>query len=121
MNPLTRLLLGVRMDAGGCRFESYQGFPHEGSHMSWGKKIFELLYKRNKFDYLSWLLEEEEMDARDNEYYWLEDCNMGWHSIQFSGAPSSMEELATLRLLTLLHKLSIKSANKFLDQKGWDF
>jgi hypothetical protein len=87
--------------------------------MSWNKKIFDFFYKRSKFDYLSWLIKDQEDDYNDKNYSWLEETNMGWNSYKHFGAPNNMDELAQSRLLTLLRKLKLQTAKEICHLKHW--
>jgi hypothetical protein len=85
--------------------------------MSWSKRIFQSIYKRAKKINLTEEKSKSNFEGNKiRDFEWLQEVNHAWSTI---GTPQNMEELAILRLLTLLRKLSIKSADKYLDQTGW--
>lgn len=85
--------------------------------MSWNKRIFEYIYKRQEykgFFYDPW---EEMLDHDEIEnYHWL--MRATWDYMDY-GYPKSMKELGQLRLTTLLGLLDIESAEELMYERGW--
>ncbi len=85
--------------------------------MSWNKRIFEYIYKRQGykgFFYDPWedMLDHDEIE----NYHWL--MRTTWDYLDY-GYPKSMKELGQVRLTTLLRLLEIYSAKELIDERGW--